>query len=465
MSAPILWIIVPALVGGIALLLLTERAVAVTGGIACLALASIAAFIPLDQALLIGPLSFKIASSTEILGRSVALPPGEAPLLAMIFGLCALWFFGAEVAGVASRLIPLGLFITALLVASIAVQPFLYAALLIEAAVLVAVPLLSPPGQTPGKGALRFLIYQSLGMPFILLSGWLLAGVESSPGDLSLTLESTVMLALGFIFLLAIFPLNDWIPKIMEECHPYVAGFLIWLIPNVIAVFAMSFLDHYVWLRTSPQVVEGLRDIGLLMLISGALWSAFERHLGRIMAYASVAETGFLLLSISLAAAGGPNLVFVFLIARGLALGIWALSLSILKGDGASLSLAEAGEAARGYPWASVALVAAALSTAGFPLLAGFPPRVGLWVELAQASLPAAIWFCIGVLGLMLSATRQFAAVLQWRGASPARSKESLLQRAMLGIGVMILFVLGLFPESISFITRSFPLMFEHLGR
>ena len=35
----------------------------------------------------------------------------------------------------------------------------------------------------------------------------------------------------------------------------------------------------------------------------------------------------------------------------------------------------------------------------------------------------------------------------------------------MLGIGVTILFVLGLFPESISFITRSFPLMFEHLGR
>ena len=32
MSAPILWIIVPALVGSLALLLLTERAVAVTGG-------------------------------------------------------------------------------------------------------------------------------------------------------------------------------------------------------------------------------------------------------------------------------------------------------------------------------------------------------------------------------------------------------------------------------------------------
>ena len=103
--------------------------------------------------------------------------------------------------------------------------------------------------------------------------------------------------------------------------------FLLWLLPNIIVVFAMSFLDRYAWLRTSPQVAEGLRDIGLLMLISGGLWSAFERHLGRIMAYASVAETGFLLLSISLAATGGPNLVLVFLDRTGTGLSPFGLSL------------------------------------------------------------------------------------------------------------------------------------------
>jgi formate hydrogenlyase subunit 3/multisubunit Na+/H+ antiporter MnhD subunit len=344
------------------------------------------------------------------------------------------------------------------------VQPFLYAALLIETAVLVSVPLLSPPGQTPGRGTLRFLIYQTMGMPFILLSGWLLAGVESSPGNLSLTLESTVMLALGFTFLLAIFPLNDWIPRVMEECHPYVAGFLVWLLPNIIVVFAMSFLDRYAWLRTSPQVAEGLRDVGLLMLIAGGVWSALERHLGRIMAYASVAETGLLLLAISLPA-GGPNLVFVLLIARGLGLAVWALSLSILKPQAASLTLPDARVVAGSYPWTCAALVAATLSTAGFPLLAGFPPRASLWASLAQASVPAAIWFGVGLLGLLFASARQFAALIWWRDSSAAAPKETLVQRAMLGIGVMILLVIGLFPGSIGFVTRSFPLMFEHLGR
>ncbi len=465
MSAPILWIILPVLAGSLTLLLLSERAVAMTGGAICVALAAMAAFIPFDQALLLGPFSFKIASSTEILGRTLALPPAEAPFLAMIFGLSALWFFGAEVAGVARRLVPMGFFISALFVASIAVQPFLYAALLIETAVLVAVPLLSPPGQAAGKGALRFLIYQTLGMPFILLSGWLLAGVESSPGDLSLTVELTVMLALGFAFLLAIVPFHDWIPRIMEECHPYVAGFLVWLMPNIIVVFAMSFLDRYAWLRTSAQVAVGLQSVGLLMLIAGGLWAVFADHLGRVLAYTSIAGTGFLLLAIGLSASGGPDLVFLFLIPRGLALSVWALALSIIKTNSGSLRPVGERVGASASPWASGALVAAALSAAGFPLLAGFPPRLSLWIDLAQNSVSAAIWFGFGILLLLFSAARQFAMLIRAHEASPASGKEGLVERGMLGIGVALLFVLGLVPGSVSFLTHGLPQMFEHLGR
>ena len=161
-------------------------------------------------------------------------------------------------------------------------------------------PLLSGPDERPGQGVIRFLIYQTLGMPFILLAGWLLAGVEASPGDLSFTIQSTVMLGLGFAFLLAIFPLYNWIPQVMEESPPYVSGFLIWLLPTTAIVFAMSFLDRYAWLRTSVQIVGGLRLTGLVMLVSGAWWSAFERHFGRLMAYTAIAETGFLLLALSL---------------------------------------------------------------------------------------------------------------------------------------------------------------------
>ena len=465
MNAPFIWIIIPILVGGFTLMLLNEHSIAITGGVVSLFLAGLALVVPIDEALLLGPISIKIASSVSFLGRSLVLSAAEAPLLALIFGLCSMWFFGAEAAGVANRLIPLGLIITALLVASIAVQPFLFASLLIEMAVLVAVPLLSPLEQKPGQGVIRFLIYQTLGMPFILFAGWLLAGVEASPGDLSLTIQSTVMLGLGFAFLLAIFPLYNWIPQLMEESSPYVVGFLLWILPTTIIIFGISFLDRYAWLRTSPQVITGLRVVGLLMLVSGGLWAAFQHHFGRLMAYTTIAETGFLLLAVSLAPGSSTDLVFLFLIPRGLSLAIWALSLSIFKTSDETFQFSSMQGLAHIYPLATAGLILATLSNAGFPLLAGFPPRLALWQILEQQSTGATIWYLVGLLGLLIGAVRMLAVLVAQETETAWSLKENLVQRGMLGVGILMLFILGIFPQAVGPIVEKLPLMFQHLNR
>jgi NADH:ubiquinone oxidoreductase subunit 2 (subunit N) len=465
MNAPFLWIILPVLIGSFTLLLIDEHSIAIIGGSMSIFLASVALIIPIDEALLFGPFSIKIASSASFLGRSLVLSAAEAPLLAMIFGMCALWFFGAEAAGVAKRLIPLGMIITALLVASIAVQPFLFASLLIEIAVLVAVPLLSRLDQKPGQGVIRFLIYQTLGMPFILFAGWLLSGVEASPGDLSLTIQSTVMLGLGFAFLLAIFPLYNWIPQLMEESSPYSVGFLLWVLPTTIVIFGISFFDRYAWLRTSIQVTTGLRIVGLLMLVSGGLWAAFQRHFGRLMAYTTIAETGFLLLTVSLAAGTSTDLVFLFLIPRGLSLAIWALSLSIMKTSDGSFRFSSMQGLARTYPLATAGLILATLSNAGFPLLAGFPPRLALWQSLAHESITSAIWYLVGLLGLLIGAVRMLAVLVMQKEDTDWSLKENLVQRGMLGLGIIGLFILGIFPQAVGPIVEKLPLMFSHLNR
>jgi NADH-quinone oxidoreductase subunit N len=464
-SAPFVWIIIPILIGLFTLILVNERATALTGGVAALLLAGLALLLPIDEALRVGPLSLKVAASASFLGRSLVLPATTAPLLALIFGMCALWFFGAEAAGVGRRLIPLGLIITGLMVASMAVQPFLFASLLIETAVLVAVPLLAEPNEKPGGGLIRFLTYQTLGMPFILLAGWLLAGVEASPGDLSFTVQSTVMLSLGFAFLLAIFPLYNWIPQLMAENSPYVAGFLVWLLPTVVIVFAMSFLDRYAWLRTSPQINAGLRLAGIVMLVSGAWWATFERHLGRLMAYTAIAETGFVLLALGLATPTSSTMVFLFLIPRGLGLAIWSLALSILHKNRIPLALSSVQGLARSYPFVSAGIVLAALSSAGYPLLAGFPPRLALWQGLSAESSATAAWYLIGLLGLLVGAVRQLAVLVTQKEEGPWKPCEGLIERGMLGIGVAGLFVLGIFPQITVFIAEKLPLMFEHLSR
>jgi NADH-quinone oxidoreductase subunit N len=464
MSAPLLWIFLPFAIGGVSLFITRERLATIVGGVTAITLTAAALFIPIDEALGFGSFSLKIAPSFQILGRNLTLDSSQAPLLAIIFGVAALWFIGAESVGVARRLTPFGLIIISLLVASIAVQPFLFAALLIELSVLAAVPLLSPLGQVPSRGVIRFLIYQTLGMPFILIAGWLSAGVEASPGDLALTIQSTTMLGLGFAFLLAVFPLYNWIPLLMEENSPYIVGFLLWLLPTIASFLAMSFLDRYAWLRTSAQVIGALRATGLLMVVSGGIWTAFQRHLGRMMAFAAVAETGFILLSLSLNPAIGLPIVFLLLIPRGLGLAVWAMSLSIFDSNSELLRFSSVQGLARTYPLAAAGLTLSALSTAGFPLLAGFPPRLALWNGLAQQSLSASFWVLIGVLGLATGAIRMLAVLVMADEKTAWTSKESWAQRGMLGAGIIGLFILGLLPQAANPILDKMLLMFQHLG-
>ncbi len=465
MSAPLLWIGVPLVVGAFSLLVVTQRAAAWTGALTCLGLALIALFVPIDSAMLIGPFSLKIGATASLLGRSLVIGAREGPLLALLFGLCAMWFFGAEAAGVARRLVPVGLAITALLVASVAVQPFLYAALLIETAALAAVPLLAPQGQAPGRSVIKFVVYQTLGMPCILLAGWLLAGVETSPGDLALTIQATVMLSLGFAFLLAVFPLHDWMPGLMSDGHPYLTGFLLWLIPSIIIVFSLSFLDGYSWLRGSQQVVVGLRTLGLVMLVTSGIWAALESHLGRMFGYAVIAENGLALLATSLAVANGTDPIFPFFLPRGIAMVLWALGLASVHRTYASMNFDQLGHVGRTHPWASAAIVLAALSTAGFPLLAGFPPRIDVWDGLADVSATAALWYLLGLGGLMIGALRQLTLAIGSTRDAADLPQETLVERGMLGAGMIAIVALGLFPRITGFIVDQLPLMFEHLFR
>jgi formate hydrogenlyase subunit 3/multisubunit Na+/H+ antiporter MnhD subunit len=465
MSAPTLWIIAPIVFGTLLLFIRNQRVLSVLGGSGAAVLALIAQFIPIELAMRLGPLSIKIDSSLTILGRVLLIQPPEGHLLALIYGAAALWFFGAEASKTALRLVPLGFMIIALMVASIAVEPFLYAALFIEMAILLAIPMLTSIYHPPGRGVVRFLIYQTLAMPFILLAGWLLAGVEASPGDLALAAQSGAMLGLGFAFLLAIFPLYSWMPLLLEETSPYLVGFLLWIIPTMTLIFGAGFLDRYSWLRSSSQLLLGLRSIGLLMIVTGGMFAAFQRHLGRIMAYGAIAETGFSLLALSLDLRLGIPILFLLIPARALGLAVWSLSLTVIREHVETMRFSAARGILRLTPLAGAGMVVASLSTAAFPLLAGFPARLALWEGLARISIGSALWVMVGMVGLLTSAFRSLAVISLAEEYTGWEPRESPGQMLMLGLGVIGLFLLGLFPQAVQFILDDLPLMFEHLGR
>jgi len=465
LSAPIIWIFIPFIIGILIFFFLPKRHSALAGGTLATILSIVALVFPIDRALLLGSVSLKISPSIQFFGRSFVLNTADGPLLAIIYALGALWLFGTQASGTTNRFVSISLMIVALLTASIAVEPFLFAAVLLEISAMLAVPLLVLPYQKPGKGVVRFLIYQTLAMPFILFSGWMLAGVEASPGDLGSTTQAAAMLGMGFAFLFGVFPLYNWIPMLLDESSPFVTGFLLWALPTFTVIFALGFLDQYTWIRNTPQLLDTIQFAGVIMVVSGGFFAATQRHIGRIMGYAAIAEAGLLIIALSLKSSELVNITFLLLIPRGLELAVWALALSILKRKVYSLRFSDLQGIARSYPIAVTALILAHLSMTGFPLLAGFPPRMALWQVLAGQSLSVSFWSFLGLLGLLIAAIRTLAVLVMAEEQRRWEFNESWAQIAMLGVGVTGLFVLGMFPQVLQPFIVNLPALFDHLGQ
>lgn len=465
MNAPFLWIVLPLAVAGFTLLLRTERAILIFGVVTSLFLVLFALLVPIDVALLIGPVSFKLEGSLNILGRSFNFTEPDGTLLAIVYGLAAIWFLVAETLNLTRRLVPIGLAIIALLVASTAVQPFLFAALLIEVAILLAIPMLLPLSQTPGRGITRFLIYQTLAMPFILFAGWLLSGVETSPGDITLTSQASAMLIIGFAFLLAVFPLYTWIPALMEEVNAYLAAFLLWILPQTTLLFLISFIDRYIFLRGSPELLALITAMGLIMVVSAGIWAAFQTHLGRMMGYFVVAETGFLLIALGLGTVSGTQAIFLQLIPRGMIMILWALCLSIIESQVESPRFSLVQGAMRVVPFAAIGLVIASLASAGFPLLAQFPSLLLVMEGLASISLGQLFLLLLGVLGLLTGAIRMLAVFVMAPVDVPWESRENRVQAVMILFGIAMIFLMGIFPQVTQPLLEKLPSLFPFLGQ
>ncbi|MDX9864336.1 MAG: hypothetical protein RBT34_05965, partial [Anaerolineaceae bacterium] len=190
-SAAVLWIALPLVVAVLLWVLQSRRIFTlISASVMSLLLALLAWILPIDNAIKLGPLSVEVSSTATILGRNFVLTSADSHLLLLIFLLGGIFFLSGLLLRANRFFAPLGIAMIALLVAALAVEPFLFSALLIEMAVLVSVPLLSPPGHPVSKGVLRYLIFQTLAMPFILFAGWVFGGVAINPADTRLLVQS-----------------------------------------------------------------------------------------------------------------------------------------------------------------------------------------------------------------------------------------------------------------------------------
>jgi formate hydrogenlyase subunit 3/multisubunit Na+/H+ antiporter MnhD subunit len=415
--------------------------ISVTGS---LALAALAAFLPIADAIKLGNVTMKISPEMVVLGRRFVIDSGDRYFIILIFMIAAFWFFGSSLIDVHHNFTPIGMAITSLLIAALAVDPFLYAALLVEIAVLISIPMLAPPGSRIRKGVVSFVIFQTLALPFMLFAGWALSGIEANPSDDRLILMASALLGLGFAFWLAIFPFNSWMPQLAEEAHPYVSGFLLILLPTTYFLLTLKYLDGIAWLRDTTQIYNILIFIGILMVVTGGVWALFQRNLGRLFGYGVIIESGISLIALGIGEEPGLKAFSMLFLPRIWGLGVWALSMTILSKDN-SLDISLLRGVVYQKPVATAAIFLSMLSIGGIPLLAGFPTRQFVMENLAGLFPSAGLFVFIGLICFLVGAFR-LAVIMVGGKKSAWMVTEDRFQVILLGIGCGVLFAIGLMP-------------------
>ena len=482
MSAALIWIALPILWGLLALLFRRMGALLflLSAGLSLL-LTWIAWQIPIDQALTLGSSTLKISPTLSILGRSFTLLDSDRPLIALVFLANTLWLLGGQFSRPGPLFIPVSQISIGLFVAALSVDPFLYAAILIATIVLISVPMLAQPGEALHAGLLRYLNFQLFAVPFILVVGWLLSGVEASPGNSQLVLRAGTLLALGFAFLLAIFPLHSWIPMLAERNHPYAVGFIFFFLPFAATMLALGFFERFAWLRDVEGLPAALLLFGGIVVALGGIWAAIQNHLGRQLAYVLVAESGLSLAALGLSSDVGLSSLIALIIARLFALLVWVMALSGLReASGGALAFSEVSRVVRRHPMLTLGLLLALLSFVGLPLGAAFAPRLTI-LQLVWQALPLAAGFILlGQLALLVALVRLlFALAVPAFSRAFRPSDRSLLGRvqdplipdtenpyawAYLLIGGGLLLLLALFPQLLFGDLSSFAALFPQLA-
>ena len=454
MGAPLIWILSPILIAAGLMIIRKERP-------------QMAGYIQTAFCFLLGLLLvvsrfedsspdawriFEFEPEFSFLGRSLILEDGDRFLTGLFYALTTLWSLILTVSQVRSKFIPLGLVLMSMLLAAIAVEPFLYAAFILQMGVVISILMAIDVSSGQSKGVLRLLIFFTMGMPFILLAGWYLSGGETGPINELQLAQATLLLGLGFVFWLSVFPFHSWIPLVLEESEIQESLFIIVLVPFAVMIILLKYLNGFVWLREYGLVFQALELFGIIMSAAGSLWAAFQTHLRKLIGYLGMANIGFLLLAIGL---GRPQgyLIFAQLAApRMLSYLLFVTVLLTLEKTKPLKRLEDLLMIGWSHPVASIGLIVAVANLIGMPLTAGFYPTLALLQAVYRESTMLGIILVGGNTMLAFLLFNMFTLIFQRRDDDydgEYLQKEDNRDRIIIASLVFVVVMAGLIPNTI----------------
>lgn len=233
--------------------------------------------------------------------------------------------------------------------------------------------------------------------------------IESTGGLIStnrMFIFGITLLLIGFCFKVSIAPFHAWTPDVYQGSPtPHTALM-------ATAVKAVSFAAFLRLISTkslvgSENLLDVLQWLAVLTMVIGNVAAILQNNFKRMLAYSSVAHSGYLLVGVITAGVSdnisvGTSGVIFYLAAYSLmTMGAFAVVCLIEKDENSNISIDDLAGYAKRRPWMAFCMTLFLLSLAGIPPTVGFFGKFYLFTAaIGEGMIWLAIW---GVLNSVIS--------------------------------------------------------------
>ncbi len=270
----------------------------------------------------------------------------------------------------------------------------------------------------------------------------------SGAGQSPMLALAIVFLTAGFGFKIAAVPFHMWAPDVYEGAPTPITAFLstgskVAVFSSMLRVFMVGLEFHYeVWWPI-------LWLMAVLTMTVGNIAALVQTHLKRLLAYSSIAQSGYILIGIITAKQGGLSAVLLYSVAyAAMTLGAFSLVILLRTREGKGDQISDFRGLARTHPAVAAAFVLFALSLVGIPPTAGFTGKLLLFNAAIEGGF---YWLAvIGVLNSVISLYYYFKVVVAMYMEEPtgdfSLSFSPALKTALIALSLATLLI-GLYPE------------------
>ncbi|MFN8944963.1 MAG: NADH-quinone oxidoreductase subunit N [Pseudobdellovibrionaceae bacterium] len=222
-----------------------------------------------------------------------------------------------------------------------------------------------------------------------------------------LFLFGVVLVVVGFCFKVSIVPFHAWTPDVYQGAPTPLAAMM------ATAVKAVSFAA-FIRVITTKSLMgsEGLFDLlqwlAVITMIVGNVAAVIQNNFKRMLAYSSIANSGYILVGVIATGISGENnafsagtVIFYLMSYSIMTLGCFALISMMEKEEQSIVSIEDLSGMAKKHPLIALSLTVLLLSLAGIPPTLGFFSKFYLFnAAIGEGLLWLAIW---GVLSSVIS--------------------------------------------------------------